>query len=137
MRSAVFTVVVLVALGVACSSTAPSAGGVADAGRLRDGGIATDGPTDAGDVTTIHEDAATPPPSDSGGFGDAGPDAAAACSVDGDLGTCITVSACAALTGYTSTPGYCPGAADIQCCAPTPNVADAISSCPRRTSRPR
>ncbi len=28
------------------------------------------------------------------------------------------------MTGYTATPGYCPGPADIQCCAPTPNVAD-------------
>jgi hypothetical protein len=26
--------------------------------------------------------------------------------------------------GYTSTPGYCPGPADIECCRLTPNVAD-------------
>ncbi len=34
------------------------------------------------------------------------------------------MSACAALTGYTSTPGYCPGPADIQCCTVGPSVAD-------------
>ncbi len=28
------------------------------------------------------------------------------------------------MQGYSSTPGYCPGPADVECCAPTPNVAD-------------
>lgn len=51
-------------------------------------------------------DAATPP----------------ACTASGNLGQCITVTACAAMPGHTSTPGLCPGPADIQCCALTPNV---------------
>jgi hypothetical protein len=38
------------------------------------------------------------------------------CNVGGEEGTCIETSACAAKGGYKSTPGYCPGAADIQCC---------------------
>ncbi|MFI5299143.1 MAG: hypothetical protein ACHREM_13685 [Polyangiales bacterium] len=50
-------------------------------------------------------------------------DAGATCSVSGVAGTCMTVTACAALGTYTSTPGLCPGAADIQCCAETPSVA--------------
>jgi hypothetical protein len=42
----------------------------------------------------------------------------------GVWGTCMTTSDCAALGAYSSTPGLCPGPADIQCCAKTPNVAD-------------
>jgi hypothetical protein len=56
---------------------------------------------------------------------DAVPDASAsACAPFGAPGTCITTEACAALGDHTSYPGYCPGAADIQCCIVTPNVAD-------------
>src|SRR5271155_5173702 len=33
-------------------------------------------------------------------------------------------TACSALADHTSTPGYCPGPADIECCVMTPNVAD-------------
>jgi hypothetical protein len=36
----------------------------------------------------------------------------------------MSTSDCAALGAYSSTPGLCPGPADIQCCAKTPNVAD-------------
>ncbi len=46
------------------------------------------------------------------------------CSVDGNPGTCIATSACATMSAYTSTPGHCPGPADIECCTLTPNVAD-------------
>ncbi len=46
------------------------------------------------------------------------------CSVDGDPGECIDTSVCASMSGYSSTPGYCPGPDNIECCAPTPNVAD-------------
>jgi hypothetical protein len=42
----------------------------------------------------------------------------------GVSGTCMSTSDCAALGAYSSTPGLCPGPADIQCCAKTPNVAD-------------
>jgi hypothetical protein len=60
------------------------------------------------------------------GMGGASPEAGtgAPCSVDGAPGQCLEVSACAALPGYTSTPGYCPGPADIECCMVTPSVAD-------------
>jgi hypothetical protein len=59
-------------------------------------------------------------------MGDAGPEGGTVtdCSVDGNPGVCIEVSACAALPGHSSTPGYCPGPADIECCTETPNVAD-------------
>jgi hypothetical protein len=36
----------------------------------------------------------------------------------------MLVSDCAALGDHTSVPGYCPGPADIECCTPTPDVAD-------------
>ncbi len=64
-----------------------------------------------------------------GGDGGAGGDAAATadagvpCDVGGVPGVCILVSACASM-GSTSTPGYCPGPADIECCTATPSVAD-------------
>lgn len=56
----------------------------------------------------------------------AAPDAGAdgACSVEGLAGQCMTVTACAALTGHTSTAGYCPGPASIECCTDTPSTAD-------------
>jgi hypothetical protein len=55
---------------------------------------------------------------------DAASEASTACSVDGNPGQCITTTACATLADHTSTPGYCPGPADIECCVMTPNVAD-------------
>ncbi len=39
-----------------------------------------------------------------------------ACSVGGVAGTCIDTSVCAAMPGYVSTPGLCPGPASEQCC---------------------
>jgi hypothetical protein len=42
----------------------------------------------------------------------------------GVWGTCMSTADCAALGAYSSTPGLCPGPAEIQCCAKTPNVAD-------------
>jgi hypothetical protein len=56
--------------------------------------------------------------------GSAGTGGGATCSVDGNPGVCILTTDCAAEAGHTSTPGYCPGAADIECCTLTPNVAD-------------
>jgi MYXO-CTERM domain-containing protein len=43
----------------------------------------------------------------------------------GEQGVCMDTAACAALSGHTSTPGYCPGAASIECCTST---GDAGSS---------
>jgi len=53
--------------------------------------------------------------SDAGG---AGTDGGAPCTVTttGATGVCIETSACAALGGHVSTPGYCPGPTDEQCC---------------------
>jgi hypothetical protein len=36
----------------------------------------------------------------------------------------MDVADCAAIPDYSPNPGYCPGPAEIQCCAKTPNVAD-------------
>ena len=45
-------------------------------------------------------------------------DLADTCKVQttGDTGTCLTTGECAALGAHVSTPGFCPGAADVQCC---------------------
>ena len=47
-----------------------------------------------------------------------------ACQWSGAPGTCITTSACAAMPGYSSEPGSCPGPSTIQCCIVTPSVAN-------------
>ncbi|HVY49749.1 MAG TPA: SH3 domain-containing protein [Minicystis sp.] len=41
------------------------------------------------------------------------------CSVNGVAGTCIDTGSCAA--GSHSTPGYCPGPSNIECCTPDSN----------------
>src|SRR5579862_1228794 len=51
-------------------------------------------------------------------------DAAITCDPYGAAGVCITTAACSAMSDHSSYAGYCPGAADIQCCIQTPNVAD-------------
>ncbi len=50
------------------------------------------------------------------------PDAGTSCVVrtTNTPGVCISTSACQALGDHTSTPGYCPGAANIECCTPIP-----------------
>jgi hypothetical protein len=50
------------------------------------------------------------------------PDMIVACSVSGVGGACMSTSDCAAM-GQTSTAGFCPGPADIQCCTMTPSVS--------------
>ncbi len=47
----------------------------------------------------------------------------ATCVVAGVTGTCIDVTECAARAGYQSTPGYCPGPTEIQCCTRVPDVS--------------
>ena len=48
------------------------------------------------------------------------------CTIDnGDVGVCIGTDACDALGDHLSSPGFCPGSSDIQCCTP---VAGASSS---------
>ncbi len=48
-----------------------------------------------------------------------------ACQVGGVAGTCIDVSVCAAMPGYVSTPGLCPGPASEECCTPTGGSASS------------
>ena len=48
------------------------------------------------------------------GVVDAGPE----CAVEDVPGTCMDTSACSAQSNYLSTPGLCPGPANIQCCTP-------------------
>lgn len=55
---------------------------------------------------------------------DAGPDGGCFVSTVGVFGMCMTTTDCASLGDHTSTPGYCPGAANIECCSQSPNVAD-------------
>jgi MYXO-CTERM domain-containing protein len=47
-----------------------------------------------------------------------GTDAGVACLVTSlnMTGECILTTACAAMPGHVSTPGYCPGPADVECC---------------------
>ncbi len=83
------------------------------------------GATDAGDDRG-GDDAGAAPDS-AGSDADAAPDAAdAGCflSSAGVWGECMSTADCAALGDHTSTPGYCPGPADIQCCTKAPDVAD-------------
>jgi hypothetical protein len=75
---------------------------------------------DAGsDGTAIAFDAQTT----DAGNGDAA-DAGCFLSKVGVFGECMTTAECMALGKHISTPGYCPGAADIECCTLAPNVAD-------------
>jgi len=51
------------------------------------------------------------------------------CTVPGvGMGVCITTTQCASMAGYMSTPNYCSGAADIQCCTGPSMPPDSGSS---------
>jgi len=72
----------------------------------------------ASQLATFTADGGTP---FDGGAGDAGGTGAVTCTVSttGAMGICIETSQCAS-EGGTSTPDYCPGAADIECCTGIP-----------------
>jgi GH25 family lysozyme M1 (1,4-beta-N-acetylmuramidase) len=53
---------------------------------------------------------------------------APACVVDGIAGTCTDTSVCATMPGYVSTPGFCPGPADVECCTPTGDASGSSGS---------
>ena len=58
------------------------------------------------------------------------------CTVPGvGSGVCILTSACAAMPGHVSTPNYCPGAADIECCTGPKDVAGTRRGRPMRARR--
>jgi hypothetical protein len=63
---------------------------------------------------------------DDGGGGEGGGEVGVGdpCSVDGNPGTCLDTSTCEQMPGYESTAGLCPGPAEVQCCALTPDVVD-------------
>ena len=77
-------------------------------------------------------------PADASTGADSGPPA---CTASGVAGTCIDTSVCAAMPGYVSTAGLCPGPASEQCCtrtgdAPSGGAGDAGTS-PRARRRRR
>jgi GH25 family lysozyme M1 (1,4-beta-N-acetylmuramidase) len=81
-----------------------------------DGGTASQG--DAGTTVT-----GTDVPPEAGGT---------ACTLPtGDVGECLDIAVCDSLGGtYAPTPGYCPGAANIQCCTGMPGAAGFDASVP-------
>lgn len=128
MQSAAPPIPALVAFLLGCSGAQPAASGGAEAGgdaaaaAIVDAAVA-DGPTsgdaDASGPSIDADAAATDAEEDSG-------DAASENSCftsSGVTGECISVSVCAAMTAYSSTPGLCPGPSTNECCAMTPNVA--------------
>jgi hypothetical protein len=129
-RLAAFTAPAMIALLGACSSATnengapPGADSSTDDVAIMDSGIPTDtGSHDhaAGDTGTSHMDSATEDSQADETGSDAGnPE----CAPFGAPGVCIDVTACAALGDHSSYPGYCPGAANIQCCIDTPDTTD-------------
>ena len=113
----------------ACSSGAPHEAAT-DAAVTDDASDATASDAASGEAASdgaAYPDAGAGSDSDAPSLqADATDDAGDGCFISavGVPGACLSTAACAALGAYTSTPGYCPGPADIQCCAPTPSVAD-------------
>jgi hypothetical protein len=72
-------------------------------------------------------DASAPPP-------DAGDGVGTPCTVTttGDMGVCMLTSACAALGQHVSTPGYCPGPDDVECCTSTKPAGEPDAGAPDR-----
>jgi hypothetical protein len=95
----------------ACSDAGPTGGQTDPDGALSEPGNDAAARTDAAPQTGAGTDGDAAEPSTQ-------------CSVDGNPGECTTVATCAALAQHTSTPGYCAGPADIECCVKTPNVGD-------------
>jgi hypothetical protein len=116
----------LLALAAACASSPQSggSGGAIDSGPAEVADASSAGLGDSGAEAAAPSvgDADVGPTTPTDAALDATGDAAVACSVAGLAGQCISTTDCAAL-GQTSTPGYCPGPAAIECCTATPSVA--------------
>jgi hypothetical protein len=101
-----------------------SGGGFGTSGGGMKAGSVADAAQDDGEPG----DAAAPPmdAAEGGNAADAPADTGAACFVSsvGVYGQCMTLAACAAVGDHISTPGYCSGPADVECCTRTPSVAD-------------
>lgn len=68
---------------------------------------------------------------DGGGIVDGGSDGASFdCDVLGEPGYCLETSDCSATPMHASWPGFCPGAADIQCCIPDTTLLCDSSATP-------
>jgi hypothetical protein len=119
IRAAIFvSLAIAIPLGfAACSSSSESAATNDDAAPSNDQGDAA-----LADVA-VSDDGSSPNDASKSGI-DSGPDGGCFVSTVGVFGQCMTTTDCAALGDHTSTPGYCPGAADIECCSQSPNVAD-------------
>ena len=57
------------------------------------------------------------------------------CMVSGVAGTCIDTSVCAAMPGYMSTPGLCPGPASEQCCTAVTGSSSSTSATASATAQ--
>jgi len=99
----------------ACDPASMPDAGAVDAGPLRmDAASGDAGAADAGGMDAALADAGRDAGAvDAGTPGDGG----VPCSVSGVMGTCLHVDDC--IGENRSTPGFCPGPAEIQCCTPT------------------
>jgi hypothetical protein len=113
--------IAIAAFLVACSdggpdATKPPSTDNVDSGELADAGGADAAPTDAAVAMIDAHDARD--------AGDAANDAGNTCEVFGAPGSCMSVSACAALPDHSSFSGQCPGPSSVECCIDTPDTAD-------------
>jgi hypothetical protein len=105
--------------GIDAGSESPDAQVSGPDGATADARPMIDGPAVSNPDARPGGDAAVVPD------GTPGPDAASnACAVYGAPGTCIDVSACAAMGNHTAYSGYCAGSSSIECCIVTPNPAN-------------
>jgi hypothetical protein len=97
--------------GAESGATAVTEAGVADGASPSANADAADS-GDAGDSSDSGE------PDGGEAAVEASSDATVSCYVPslGLSGQCMLTTDCAALAGYTATPGYCPGPDDVQCC---------------------
>jgi hypothetical protein len=98
-----------------------------DASTSADAGQGRLDASSAPDAETLGLDAGVDGGVDAGAAADASsgnPDGGCFLTTVGVWGDCLDTSACAAMSGYISTPGFCPGPANIQCCTEAPNVAN-------------
>jgi hypothetical protein len=109
-------------LAAAACSAAPS-GPEGDTEPGADAGGLQDSAPDAPDATPVRDGGGSPP-QDGALLPDGEADGGCFVSTVGVYGECVSTSTCAALGDRVSTPGYCPGAADIECCTDAPDVAD-------------
>ena len=133
-RSKAAVAVVLLWPATACSSDNPedsndgdpvfADGGASRAGPMADGAPANVAPADGAlaDPSMAGAVDVTPGEGDEADACDAGN--GCFLTTVGVTGECMSTTACAALGNSTSTPGYCPGPASIECCTPTPDVAE-------------